>query len=78
MEIPEKILCAPVKTAGPNSSTGRIAPMDETANATAIGTPASNNTTNNTKIISPEINAMLISLLLLRCLHNHKPEDEQC
>ena len=60
-EIPEKILCAPVSTDAPVSSTGRIAPMEETARATAIGTPAKSIITRSTKIISPQATAIVIT-----------------
>ena len=59
-EIPEKMRCAPVSTDAPVSRTGRIAPMDETARATAMGTPARSMITRSTKIISPQATAIVI------------------
>ena len=59
-EIPEKILCAPVSTLAPMFKTGKIAQMEETANATAIGTPAISMTASNTNIISPQSPAIVI------------------
>ena len=59
-DMPEKILCAPVSTAAPVLSTGRMAQMDDTAKATAMGTPAKSITTKSTKIISPQTTAIFI------------------
>ena len=59
-EIPEKILCAPVSTATSRSSTGRIATMDETASATAIGTPDKSMTASRAKIIRPHTTAIVL------------------
>ena len=61
-DMPEKILCAPVSTAAPVLSTGRMAQMDDTARATAMGTPAKSITTKSTKIISPQTTAIFILL----------------
>ena len=60
-EIPENILCAPVSTAAPVSSTGRMAQMDDTARATAMGTPARSMMTSNTNMINPQATAIFIS-----------------
>ena len=59
-EIPEKILWAPVSTLAPIFKTGKIAQIEETANATAIGTPAISMTASNTNIISPQSPAIVI------------------
>jgi TRAP-type C4-dicarboxylate transport system permease large subunit len=59
-EIPEKILCAPVSTAAPVFKTGRIAAIEETARATAIGTPARSMITRSTRIIRPQVTAILL------------------
>ena len=59
-EIPEKIRCAPVSTAAPVLRTGKIAQIEETARATAIGTPASSIITKRTRIISPHATAIFI------------------
>ena len=59
-EIPEKIRCAPVRTATFKSRTGRIAQMEDTASATAIGTPAISMIIKRTKIISPDTSAVFI------------------
>ena len=60
-EIPENIRCAPVSTAAPVFRTGRIAQMDDTARATAMGTPAKSITTKSTRMISPQTTAIFIS-----------------
>ena len=60
----DKILCAPVNTATFKSMTGRIAHTDEIPSAIAIGTPATNIIISRTKMISPEIIAILIFFLL--------------
>ena len=46
----------------PQLSTGRMAQMDDTARATAMGTPAKSITTKSTKIISPQTTAIFILL----------------
>ena len=59
-EIPEKILCAPVRTATLVSITGRMAHTEEIPSATAMGTPASSMMTSRTNMINPETNAVFI------------------
>ena len=67
-EIPEKIRCAPVRTATFKSRTGRIAQMEDTASATAIGIPPSNITTRTARIIRPHTTAIELILLFLLLL----------
>ena len=59
-EIPEKILCAPVRTATFVSMIGSMAHTEEMPSATAIGTPASSMMTSRTNMINPETNAVFI------------------
>ena len=61
-EMPEKILCAPVRTEAPRFSTGRMAQMEDTARAMAMGTPANSITASRTKITRPQNTAILIPL----------------
>lgn len=67
-EMPEKIRCAPVKTATSKSMIGRMAHTEETPSATAIGTPAISMIISVIKIIKPHKIAVLIVYFSFLCV----------
>ena len=60
VEIPEKILCAPVKSVMSKESDVTIASVEETAKEIDIGTPERSNIKSVTRIINPAVKAILI------------------
>ena len=59
-EMPENVLCAPVKNAALVSRTGNIATIEEIPMAIAIGAPIRSIISNTTAMIKPQKRAVLI------------------